>query len=280
MGKQGRTNSVSKEAAVQRLVEELRTQTSPKAILSCLDMLNNGLTDKRTGEKVFLTFMRAGGPPILIRHMGKPTTSTLADAMRARIPIEAARAFGALLLTSSNDLMAELQVATGVVTPLVDVLRDAPMPSRLAAASGLSAIAEVQPAHRKAMAEAGVLGLLLTLTIDVGYKQPAEDLALVLARLACMLIESGPVAARDIKGAIRAPDTVRCFAALVLLQVCGWRVCCLMLLCNSEGIACSPSLHRPLFASVTCGQYRAHDGPQVVPACTGLHIVDGLSATL
>jgi hypothetical protein len=221
MVKWGHMKYVSK-AAVHKMVRDLQKQTSPMVICASLEMLTNSLNDKAMGEKVAIMFVRAGGLPSLIRHLGGAPTSTRTVYMRTRTSNEATRAFGTLIGLCNDALLAEMQLATGVIMPLVDALRDAPLLSRTAAATGLMLIAHAQPTQRKAMAEAGVLGLLLTLSVDHGDDHLAENSASALSTFACMLLESGSFAAREVENALRGPETIRCFAALVLLHVCPW----------------------------------------------------------
>jgi hypothetical protein len=86
----------------------------------------------------------------------------------------------------------------------------------------LLVLADVEPAHRKGMAEAGVMGLLLALYAGIGDSASpgfAEKSAMLAARLARLLVESTTVAARDLERAICAQDPLQCFGALLLLQV-------------------------------------------------------------
>jgi hypothetical protein len=222
MGKKERTRWVTGEAAVQRLAEDLRTKTSPKAILKCLKELSKGLEDPLTGDNAANVFLRAGGLPTLIGHLGgnAPPLRTTDPLNSPYIPLEVAKAL-ATLMGSENVLLGELRLATGVITPLIATLRDGPnVLSRSVAANALLGLVASQPETRKDMAEGGVTGLLLQLCIDVRELPPGPEVAKGLAALARTLLESEPLAARDLEQAIRAQETVQSFGALLLLEVC------------------------------------------------------------
>jgi hypothetical protein len=217
MGERGRLR------AMQRLAEDLRTKTSLTGIAKCLNDLCAGLKDPATGEKVAAAFLRAGGLPALIPHLGVSTMATRAQDMVGPllIRLQAASAIGALVCPQYSAL-GEVWVATGVITPLIEVLREGPnMLSRGVALSSLLALANAQPEQSKAMAEAGVMGMLFTLSLHATQLPPDSGSGLVgdLPGLARRLVESDSVAARDLVGAIRSPDTVQCFGALLLLLV-------------------------------------------------------------
>jgi hypothetical protein len=213
------------EAGVQRLAEDLRTETSAIAILSRLEALIKGLTDKQMADKVARAFMRAGGLPILICHLRGSATSPSAHGphINPLPPKEAGLALLALL-RSQNAIKPELQAATDVIMPLIDVVRGGILPSRFCALNALLVLAIAHPGHLKAIAEAGGMRLLLDLYVDLG-DQPSSVLAAVVpsselaARLGQRLLESGPVAPRELEQAIRSPHTVQTFSALVLFQV-------------------------------------------------------------
>jgi hypothetical protein len=222
----------SEEAVVQKLAEDLRTETSPAAIVGCIKALCKRLDDEARADYVALVFIRAGGLPALIRHLGGFATSapTADPEATARVRQEAAEALRALMGgTQDMEIMAELRAARGVIAPLLDVLRgpqDSNMPevfiSCSVACDTLLALAVADRVHREAMVDGGVIGLLLALCADVWNARGTEfceqkgEMAALLTRI---LIESGTAAARDLERAIRAPDPVQCFGALLLLQV-------------------------------------------------------------
>jgi hypothetical protein len=224
MGKKRNASIVSRDAAMQRLAEDLRTNTSPMIILKCLKALKKGLDDHtKHGDAFAIGFLRAGGLSAIIRHLGAaPITLTPTVEqyiMRSRIPGEAARVLSALFHHCYGDLVAELRLATGVVEPLIDILRDAPLLSRCPVATALMALAEAQPAELTVMAEAGLMGLLLGICADVVEAPPATQLMEGLSGLTVMLVDAASVAAQDIERAIRSPDAARSFITLVILQV-------------------------------------------------------------
>jgi hypothetical protein len=222
MGKKGST-SLTSAAAVQKLAEELKTQTSPEIILQGLKLLARGLYDERTGYNIALWFLRAGGLPTLIRHlraspMAAPTAGS--DITPSALSKEAATALGELLRTE-RAIMAEFKAATHVIMPLIDALRDAPLNhSRGMAFNLLGVLAIGKPGHRLAMGEAGVVGLLVTLYIESAeLLEEMCSFASMAARMTHMLLEAGMAAALDLAQAILARETVRTFTAIVLLIV-------------------------------------------------------------
>jgi hypothetical protein len=117
--------------------------------------------------------------------------------------------------------MAGTGTTTSSIMALIRALRDAPsMAERCAATRKLLTTADAQPAKRKAMAEAGLMGLLLLLYVDIQGHPEAAQFGMLAGNLARTLLDSGTVAARDLERAIRAPEPAQTFAALVLLQVC------------------------------------------------------------
>jgi hypothetical protein len=217
MGERGRLR------AMQRLAEDLRTKTSLRGIVKCLNELCDGLGDQATGEKVAAAFLRAGGLPALIPHLGVTTTSTRPQDVCKPflIPLDAAYAI-ARLVCPEKSALGEVWAATGVITPLIEVLRDGPnMLSRGVALNSLLALADARPEQCKAMAKAGVMGIVLELSLHDNQLPPDSGCGLggSLPGLARALVESELGAARELERAIRAPETVQCFGALLLLLV-------------------------------------------------------------
>ncbi len=212
------------KAGVKRLAKDLRTKTSARAILKRLEALTKALEDQQMADKVALAFMRAGGLPTLIRHLkGSAPSAPTSDPRLALLrPSEAGLTLLALL-RCQNAMMAELQAVTGVITPLIEVLSDRVSLNRCVALSTLLVLAMAQPGHLKAMAEEGLMRLLLEFYIELGdlpptLKEIMQSIVLT-AKLAQRLLESGPVAARELEQTIRSAQTVQTFGALVLLQV-------------------------------------------------------------
>jgi hypothetical protein len=227
------TGLKAQEAFVQKLAEDLCTKRSPNAILRCLKTLSAGLNEQARADHVVAVFMRAGGLPTLIRHLGASASSypTADPDIVAWVPVEAAQALAALL-RCQDVIKAELRAATGVIAPLIGVLRGGHDGSRRlscsVACNALLVLADFQPAHCKGMAEAGVMGLLLALYSGIGDSASpgfAKESAMLAARLARLLMEAGTVGAHDLERAIRAPDPVQCFGALLLLQVRQFCLC-------------------------------------------------------
>jgi hypothetical protein len=208
---------------VQTLAEDLRCKTSPMAILKCLDAIRKGLEDELNGEKVAFVLLRARVLPTLIRHVRGSTSSTPdvdPDHMH-NISMQAAVALTALL-GYRKAVMQEVRVTTGLIMSLIDILRDGPtIISRWLTETALWVLVTAKPSQAEAMVNAGVMGLLLQLRIDVADMDPSfvATLGTPGAKLGSKLLESGSAAARDLEQAIRSPDILQCFGALVLLQV-------------------------------------------------------------
>jgi hypothetical protein len=217
-----RTGSGPEEATAQRLAEELQKESSPSSTLRSLEELFLGLAIEPTGKQMALTFLRAGGLSTLIHHLGGGAAAApLADSnmMPSDISEEAAKALNELLHTYDTT-MAELRATTSFITPLVSALRAAPsMLARCVAADALAQIAAAQPAQGKAMAETGVMGLVLALYAAIWELPDAPEMAKPAAALSCALLCSEKHAARELEQAIRSPDAVQAFTALILFQV-------------------------------------------------------------
>ncbi len=144
-----------------------------------------------------------------------PTTT---DSTRSGISGQAGD--GPSTLVIGDAPIAQLLNAAGVLPSVIDALRDAPnFTARFSAAHVLAIFAEARPAQRRAIAEAGVMGLLLELFIeagnmflDLGKTAPGWNLARVL-------LSKEPVAVRDLRRAISGPRVDVTFKALVFLQV-------------------------------------------------------------
>jgi hypothetical protein len=167
--------------------------------------------------------LQAGALTTLIRHLKDSTSLTpYVDPDHIyNISTQAGLALSALL-GYRNAVMHELRAATAVILPLIDILHDGPtIISRWVAETALLNLVTVEPSQAQAMADAGVMGLLLNMRIDVAHMPPtfAADVGRIGGKLGHRLLESGPVAARHLEQAIRSPDILQSFGALVLLQV-------------------------------------------------------------
>jgi hypothetical protein len=245
-----KTSSACDEATVHKLADDLRTDSSAKTILERLKVLSVAVEDPRRAAELALVFLRAGGLPTLIHLLDPPATSPLTsdadvtpsalpdgtpsaipdctpcatpDVGPSAIPDEAARALNALL--DSDDIKAQLRLATGVVAPLAAAFRNASLLTRYTAVRALKFLAEAQPAQCKPMLEAGMMGLLLAFYIDVGNSLEHTDLLLPVVDLTILLVNSDSEAARQLKRAILGEHLALTFAALVLLQVWNSRPC-------------------------------------------------------
>lgn len=204
----------------QKLASDLLTETSAQAISLCLNAIIMGLGKDQelgTGGQGPVKFLRVGGLPAVIRHLrGTATSGATRDAWASEISDAAGSVLG-FLLCQNPLAMAEIMATTGIVPQLIDALCDAPVPnSRAMAAATLRILALAQPAQCRAMADAGVIKLIVALYTEVGEHtamlEPTTDLGAVLM---C----SEPVAARDVKQAICGKKNAQNYAALVLLQV-------------------------------------------------------------
>jgi hypothetical protein len=219
----------------QRLAEKLRTATSAEALFDHLGVALSVFSNEVAGDETTLAFLRAGGLPTLIRHLGAPAAplrSPHADVTPADISVAISEVAGAALRAlfhRSDAVTAELGAATGVIPALADALRDAPsVISRSVAAEALCVLAKAQPVRCKQMAEAGVMGLLLSLHRDIWESDAdaseATELWPPIVGLANMLLGTQPLATHQLGDAIRAVDSKESFTALIVLQVCHMRL--------------------------------------------------------
>jgi hypothetical protein len=216
---------MSKEAAIQKLADDLRTETLPATILADLKALDSALNNEVVGDKLALVFLHACGLPTLIQHLGGSVTSagtTDADAMASAIPGAAAVALSRIfnMVQDRGALLVELQSIPGVIATLTAVFRDARLPARFFALTTLSMLATAQPTECKGMVEGGVVELVLKYFFDVGAMPGDTLLPTAAVELACVLLTTLPAAAWHFAQAIRAPGPVQAFAAVVLVQVC------------------------------------------------------------
>lgn len=217
----------------EELAKELLMETSPETILQNLQAIKVSFCrplDLATAGRGPLKFLRAGGLPAVVRHLRGTATSGAAndpDASPSAISNAAAEVMSELLSDRACKMgactLAEVKAATGVVPPLIDALRDAASnKARAMAAHTLGILAKAQPPDSRAMAEAGVIGLVLDFYAKIGDLSERENLGNLAPAtdLACWLVCSQAVAARDLREAICGADTFQTYAALALLQVC------------------------------------------------------------
>jgi hypothetical protein len=224
------SSPTSPEAAVQKLADDLRTETLPDTILKHLKALGLHMEDEVMGPDLALVFLHAGGLPTLIQHLGgslTPTGTTDADATASAIPIAAAVAFCRVSQQDYGTALAELQSIPGVITTLTALFRDATLEARYAAVAALQRLATASPTECEGMVEGGVVELVLKYSLDVGPMPDNTALLAPATQVACMLLREVSDAARRLEQAIRSPEPVQAFAALVLFQVC--HSCCIFL---------------------------------------------------
>jgi hypothetical protein len=222
MGKKAHTSFATTGVSGRKLAQDLRKNSSLDIILNRLDMLSEALDDEETGEDVAVTFLDAGGLPTLIQFLKGPTSltpTTAAVITPSDIALAAATALTALLRTDSTDIMKMLEVTTIDILPLIDALRDAPLPIRYAASKSLQVLGMAQWPLGKVMKKAGVMELVLDFCFDAGGLPNARELTWPASGVALFLAESVPLAARQYRQIIRGPQTNRTYTALVHLQV-------------------------------------------------------------
>ncbi len=216
--------------AFQMLADNLATEALPEVYLERLKLLVAGLHDPWLGEHRALTFLQAGGLPVIIRHLrGSAAAGAVihVNALSCSISSNAATAL-TTLLNRDTATLAELSVATDMMPPLIDALSIAPdWTARSAAAHALLQIAKAHPAQQKAMADAGLFELVTAFYTRLGASLfvGASLMHIVnmldpAAALVRVLLSSGTTAVRDLRRAICGPDVHEAFAALVILQVC------------------------------------------------------------
>jgi hypothetical protein len=69
------------EEGINRLTEDLRTESLPEVILDRLKVLKLALKDESEGDKTVRWFLRAGGLPTIIRLLRGTATSDTRTAM-------------------------------------------------------------------------------------------------------------------------------------------------------------------------------------------------------
>jgi hypothetical protein len=223
MGAGTPTNSAYVEASVQKLADDLQTETSPEIILEHLEALSTALEDQAMGAKLALVFLRAGGLPTVIHHLDPPAMSALIseeEVTPSSIRVAASKALRGLLRTDTvNDIRQKLHVAEGLLPPLGAAFRDASLPIRDTVVRTLALLAIAQPAQCKGMVDADVMGLFLAFYCDVGDSREPMEFTIPVAKLTIILVKSDLRAAHQLKQAILGPKIAQTFAALVLLQV-------------------------------------------------------------
>jgi hypothetical protein len=224
MGAKGLATCTKEEAEVMRLAEDLRAEASLESILESLELLCNSLNDPKEKDTVAGIFLQAGGLPILIHHLRSTSLSNCnssPDSIQSVVAEKAALALTVLVNSEHDILLPALEVVTGIMMPLMDILRaGGSLQNRCLAVDVLLELAVSQAKAGSEMADAGVMGLLLSLYLEIQELPDAKALSLPLATLAVRLASFEPVAADDFEAAIRVPDTVQAFAAMTILQVC------------------------------------------------------------
>jgi hypothetical protein len=207
---------------MEALAEDLRTETVPRTIVERLRALYAALDDVQTYDYLAVMFLRAGGLPVLIPLL-RGTTATSGATSDPETPLQVMAELAGLTLLKpllSTALMAELPSPTATVPPLIDVFRDAPLDmGRLLAAQVLLQLAKGEPAHRRAMAEGGVVGLVGKLYYSLPDGPGISAQMEPALELACLLMCAETAALWDLRKAILSPDSEHSFAALLILQV-------------------------------------------------------------
>lgn len=214
------------KVAWQKLTEELRTATLAIGVVSLLNELIMGIDNPRTAERRALIFLQEGGLPTLIRHLRGTAPSGAPNLVSRAITNKAAEALNSLL-DQCEAAWKELGRTTNALPQLIDALQVAPtVMGRTTAAAMLLIYAHEQPTERRAMADAGVVGLLVNLYKDMWNWNPDVFDVLVAqgktwdgVALVQALVCSEPAAANDLRTAICAPSTLQAFTALLVVQV-------------------------------------------------------------
>jgi hypothetical protein len=229
MGSERCPGSESARAAVKKLAETLGREKSPQNPRNLLGELSQAVDNPATRDDLAVVFLQAGGLPGVVRQLsGFAESSCTADPL-VTMSDTVATALSAIFRCTGA--IEEAGILTGIVAPLIDAFHARPLSVRRAAAHALCVVAVVQPEQAKAMAEAGVLQLVLAYyseCVDVGYASKTLMPAVFLAQ---RLVQSQRDAARQLEEAIRAPQIDQAFAALVVLQVCNLMCCVWVPLC-------------------------------------------------
>jgi hypothetical protein len=212
----------SGELGFQKLAEKLQWGPLPSGILQPLGAIYEGLSGPDMPDKRDLVFIQAGGlVPVVRSLMGTAPTHSAPDPdISPSVISEAAAAAVTALFRQQKVVMPEIRVAKGILLPLIDAIRDAPhMMGRCAAQLALGLLAQAQPKKCKAMVKAGVFEHVFALCKDMGHEVWATNLGCQASVLACELLCSKHVAARQLEGVIRSPDTVQALSVMVISQV-------------------------------------------------------------
>jgi hypothetical protein len=227
MGKERCPGFQLDRATVKELADDLCTESSPKTTLDSLRDVSQVFRDSAARDNLALDFLQANGLHGIVRHLSgcaqNPGT-TDADITASDISDAAATAFSHVL----SCMLVERYWTTGRVhdvhkiAPLINAFGNhmLALRLRLKAAQALTVNAAFLPEGGKAMAEGGVMQAVLNYYIQFCNEGYASNALTPAALLAERLVKSETVAARQLDLAIRAPETVQAFAALVVLQVC------------------------------------------------------------
>jgi hypothetical protein len=210
----------SKDQGLQTLANDPVKDTSGEAIGTSVEVRNAATEDGPTGAERRV-LLNAGNLPAIVQllcgDVGPEPTAEMPN-MPSTIRQLAGNVLARLLETDVG--VATLASGPDLVPHLTDALRDAPTEQgRCAAAHGLMILAHAKPAYRKAMAEAGVMGLLLALYIKLGADSLSTPEVEHVLELAHTLVRSETRALRDLRRAIQVSDKIQAFAAMLILQV-------------------------------------------------------------
>jgi hypothetical protein len=170
MGLKARATRVKEEAQVMRLAEHLRREASSETVLESLELLCSILNEPKKKDSLAVMFLRAGGLPTLIHHLGGTTPSTCnssPDSIQFAVTEKASEAVTLLIRSGRDIVMPTMEVVTGIMAPLMDILRAGSLQNRCLAAEVLLLLAMGQVEEGSDMANAGVMGLLLSLYVEI-----------------------------------------------------------------------------------------------------------------
>jgi hypothetical protein len=204
----------------KQLAKDLRTATSGDGFLKCLQTTSTAIEDALVARNAVgpCAFVQAGGLDSVIRVITGARTSEAvnnADSLSSEIACEAGQILGMIS-------KAKLVNFAGCASPSwTKVLRDAPhCIARLASTHPLKGIAELDPAERRRMAEAGTMALLLAFFTEVGTSDNDKEMMAPAWGLARLLLRWEPAAIKDLQRAICGPRVDLSFCSIDVLAVC------------------------------------------------------------
>jgi hypothetical protein len=220
----GTASQARREKTLESLAKDLRTETSLTTITKRLKVLKIALSDPQTSDNDAVVFVRAGGLPAVIRHLGGLAPSGATCGSDVTFSARAALAGDTMTkLLLSKAVMADFSSQTDVVPLLIGVLRNtSSFMARSQAAQGLMLIADSQPAWCRGMAEEGIVGLVLDVYVTF-RAQPLSTAASAFVEpsleLAHILVCSERAALEDLGRGIQTLKKTKCFGALLILKV-------------------------------------------------------------